>query len=476
VGTGRWRCFRWACSVRAFRQVASTYAPAAAVTPEPSPEATRSQRWLARLSFLLAGVAIVILVVFAGLKSLTMLAVGLAAAAVSLAAAFLFLSHRGIRRWLSLAVFVLAPIAVIVVYAFRDLLWVAVASAAAWLLATVTARWALAGNPTDWRMPEQPAQPPARHPYLIMNPKSGGGKVEQFDLRRKAEDLGAKVFLIGGPGPVDVAQIAREAVAQGADLLGVAGGDGTQALVAGIAAEHGLPFVVITAGTRNHFALDLGLDRADPPACLAALSDGVELRVDLGLINGQVFVNNASFGAYAEVVETPAYRADKLKTTLDLLPDLLQGHRGARLSAQADGTEIRSPQALLLANNPYGTGDIAGLSRRARLDRGMLGVVGVKVRSARQAADLVRDRHAAGLSVLTAKEVQISADAAQIPVGIDGEAVSMSTPVTCTISPSALRVWVPRDRPGIPAPKPPVNWARLWHLAGIRHERAEIAA
>ena len=474
MGTGRWRCFRWACSVRAFRQVASTYAPAAAVTPEPSPEATRSQRWLARLSFLLAGVAIVILVVFAGLKSLTMLAVGLAAAAVSLAAAFLFLSHRGIRRWLSLAVFVLAPIAVIVVYAFRDLLWVAVASAAAWLLATVTARWALAGNPTDWRMPEQPAQPPARHPYLIMNPKSGGGKVEQFDLRRKAEDLGAKVFLIGGPGPVDVAQIAREAVAQGADLLGVAGGDGTQALVAGIAAEHGLPFVVITAGTRNHFALDLGLDRADPPACLAALSDGVELRVDLGLINGQVFVNNASFGAYAEVVETPAYRADKLKTTLDLLPDLLQGHRGARLSARADGTEIRSPQALLLANNPYGTGDIAGLSRRARLDRGMLGVVGVKVRSARQAADLVRGRHAAGLSVLTAKEVQISADAAQIPVGIDGEAVSMSTPVTCTICPSALRVWVPRNRPGVPAPKPPVNWARLRHRAGIRRERAAL--
>jgi diacylglycerol kinase family enzyme len=212
-----------------------------------------------------------------------------------------------------------------------------------------------------------------------------------------------------------------------------------------------------------------------PPACLGALSDGVELRVDLGLINGQVFVNNASSGAYAEVVETPAYRGDKLKTTLDLLPDLLQGHRGARLSARADGTEIRSPRALLVASNPYGTGDIAGLSRRARLDRGVLGVVGVKVRSARQAADLVRGRHAAGLSVLTAKEIQISADAAQIPVGTDGGAVSMSTPVTCTISPSALRVWVPRDRPGVPAPKPPVNWARLRQLAGVRRERAQAA-
>ena len=374
------------------------------MTPVSSPEGTRSQRWLARLSFLLAGAAIVILVVFAGLKSVAMLAVGLAAAAVSLAAAFFFLSRRGIWRWLSLAVFVLAPIAVIVVYAFRDLLWVAIASAAAWLLASMTARVALAGDPVDWRMPEHPAQPPARHPYLIMNPKSGGGKVEKFDLKRKAEDLGAEVFLIGGPEPVDVAQVAREAVAKGADLLGVAGGDGTQALVAGVAAEHGLPFVVITAGTRNHFALDLGLDREDPSACLGALSDGVELRVDLGMINGQVFVNNASFGAYAEVVETPAYRDDKLNTTLNLLPDLLQGHRGARLSARADDAEIRSPQALLVANNPYGTGDIAGLSRRARLDRGVLGVVGVKVRSARQAVDLLRGRHAAGLSVLTAKE------------------------------------------------------------------------
>ena len=286
---------------------------------------------------MLVAAAIVILVLFAGLRSLAMLAVGGAAAVVSLVAAYFFLSRRGIGRWLSLAVFVLAPIAVIVVFAFRGVLWVAIVSAAAWLLASMTARVALARDPTDWRMPEHPAEPPARHPYLIMNPKSGGGKVEKFDLKRKAEDLGAEVFLIGGPEPVDVAQVAREAVARGADLLGVAGGDGTQALVAGVAAEHGIPFVVITAGTRNHFALDLGLDRDDPSACLGALSDGVELRVDLGMINGQAFVNNASFGAYAEVVETPAYRGDKLKTTLNLLPDLLQGHRGARLSARADG-------------------------------------------------------------------------------------------------------------------------------------------
>ena len=447
---------------------------AAAVTSAAGPRSVPAQHWLARLSFVLVGLAVVFVAVFAELRSFTMLAVGLVGAAVSLAAAFFFLSRRGVWRWLSLAVFVLTPIAVIAVFAFRNLLWVAVVAAAIWLLASMTARLALARDHTDWRMPERPAEPPARHPYLIMNPKSGGGKVENFDLKRKAEELGAEVFLIGSE-PVDVAKVAREAVAQGADLLGVAGGDGTQALVAGIAAEHGIPFVVISAGTRNHFALDLGLNRDDPSDCLGALADGVELRVDLGMINGQVFVNNASFGAYAEVVETPAYRGDKLNTTLNLLPDLLQGQRGVRLSARADDTEIRSPQALLVANNPYGTGDIAGLSRRARLDAGLLGVIGVKVRNVQQAVDLLRGRRAVGVRVLRTKKIEITADAPQIPVGVDGEALSMSTPVVCTISPGALRVWVPRDRPGIVPPKPPINWARLWHLAGIHRKRAEVA-
>jgi diacylglycerol kinase family enzyme len=442
-----------------------------------SSQGAGSQRWLARLSFVLIGVAVAIPAVFAGLKSLPMLAVGLGAAAVTLAAAFFFLSRRGVLRWLSLAVFAAAPIAVIIVYAFAGLLWVALVSAAAWLLTGVTARTALAGDRTDCRMPEQPAAP-ATHPFLIMNPRSGGGKVGKFGLQRKAEDLGAEVFVMSGPEPVDVARVAREAVAGGADLLGVAGGDGTQALVAGVAAEHGIPFVVITAGTRNHFALDLGLDRDDPSACLGALSDAVELRVDLGMIGGQTFVNNASFGAYADVVQTPAYRDDKLGTTLNLLPDLLQGLRQVRLAARADGAKISAPQALLVANNPYGTGDIAGLSRRARLDRGTLGVVGVQVASARQAAGLLRGTRASGLTVLTATNVVITADAPSIPVGVDGEAVSMPAPVLCAIRPGALRVRVPRDRPGVRPPKPPINWARLRVLATPRrplHARERMA-
>jgi diacylglycerol kinase family enzyme len=436
-----------------------------------SPEGTRSQRWMARLSFALAFLAVAVVLAFAGLKSFAMLGVGMAGAAVSLAAAFLVLSRRGVLRWLSLAVFVLAPLAVIAVYAFNHLLWVAVVAAAGWLLSGWAARAALAGNRPDWRMPEFPAGP-VRHPYLIMNPRSGGGKVAKFDLQRKAEARGAEVFLMSGPEQV-VAEVARKAVAEGSDLLGVAGGDGTQALVAGVAAEHGIPFMVITAGTRNHFALDLGLDRADPAACLGALSDGVELRVDLGVIGGQTFVNNASFGAYAEVVETPAYRGDKLATTLDTLPDLLQGHRGARLSAIAEGVTIDAPQALLVACNPYGTGDIAGLGRRARLDRGVLGVVAVTVGSVRQAVGLLRGRRTDGLRVLTARTVVVNASSERIPVGIDGEAVWMPVPVHCAIRPGVLRVRVPRDRPGVPPPKLAISWSRLRRLASWRRREPD---
>jgi diacylglycerol kinase family enzyme len=152
---------------------------------------------------------------------------------------------------------------------------------------------------------------------------------------------------------VDVADLARQAVADGADLLVVAGGDGTQALVAGIAAEHGLAFLVISAGTRNHFAMDLGLDRENPAACLDALTDGVEQRIDLGIIGGRTFVNNASFGAYAELVQSPAYRDDKRGTTLQMLPDIVTGHRGAKLTARAGATTVTGPQALLVSNNPY---------------------------------------------------------------------------------------------------------------------------
>ncbi len=434
-----------------------------------------ARRWLARASFALMLAAVALLIAVAGWRSVTLVIFAAAGGCAVVAGGYWFLANRGVRRWLAAVLVIAAPVVILVAFALHHLLWVAIVAVALMLLAAAAARAALGSGAGQDRAPAVPAGRPA-HAFLIMNPRSGGGKVARFGLKEKAEAQGAQVALLDGPGIVDVAALARKAVADGADLLGVAGGDGTQALVAGIAAEHDLPFLVISAGTRNHFALDLGLDRDDPSTCLAALTDGEELRIDLGLIGDRTFVNNASFGAYAEVVRSPEYRDDKRGTTLRTLPDLLQGHQGARLSAQAGDVTVEGPQAVLVSNDPYEMTDLAGLGRRARLDAGTLGMVAVRVDSARQAIGLIRQGHGQGLTSLTADEVVVHADEPEIPVGIDGETVMMPTPVRCAIRPGALRVVVPRQRPGVPAPKPPLEWPRLRQLASFRRQAAIPAA
>lgn len=408
--------------------------------------ATAGLAWLALLALL---AAVVVLALGSGglIAVLVALVVGLA---VMLAAAWWYLSRTGPVRWLAAAVVVAVPTVLLVLCIVRDRLVEVIVALALVVVAIGAGRAAARRARTSPRMPER-AAPPPRRPFLVMNPRSGGGKVGKFDLDTKASALGAHVELLDGPGMVDVAALARGGLAAGADLLGVAGGDGTQALVAGIAAAHGLPFLVISAGTRNHFAMDLGLDRERPDAGLDALTDGVELCLDLGLVNGRTFVNNASFGAYAEVVQSPAYRDDKRRTTLQMLPDLLTGRRGARLVVRVDDVAtIEAPQAVLVSNNPYEAGDLAGLGRRARLDAGALGVVAVTVDSAADAVDLLRGRRSSGLRRYLAHQVVIDADTDEIPVGVDGEALMLATPVRCTILPGALRVRVPRQRPGTP--------------------------
>jgi diacylglycerol kinase family enzyme len=422
---------------------------------------------MARLSLVLMLTAAAVLIGFAGLRSLALVGIGILGVCVVVAGGYWFLANRGALRWLALALVILAPVAILVLFGWKHLIWVAVLSVVLALAGVAAARASLGTSGEDTAMPTYPASRPQRA-FIVMNPRSGGGKVARFGLVEKARALGAHVALLDGPEIVDVAALARKAVAEGCDLLGVAGGDGTQALVAGIAAEHNLPFLVISAGTRNHFALDLGLNRDDPSTCLDALSDGEELRIDLGIIGDRTFVNNASFGAYAEVVRSPAYRDDKRGTTLEMMPDLLKGHQGARLAARAGDTSVEGPQALLVSNNPYERGDVAGLGRRARLDTGTLGFIAVEVGTAGQAIGLMRRGTGRGLTFGAAKEVVVDADTPEVPVGIDGETIMMPAPVRCTIRPGVLRVLVPKDRPGVPPPKPSLDWPTLWRLASFR--------
>ncbi len=433
------------------------------------------QRWAARTALGAAAVAVLLPVVVARTASLLLLAGGVLGVGLTLAGLWWALTRRGAARVASALLAVSAPVTVVVLFAAADLLWVVVASLLLWALAVWAGKFALSTTKSHHVRVREYRTPVPRRPFLIMNPRSGGGKVERFGLKERAERLGARVHLLDPDrtdGHEDVVTLAQDAVRDGADLLGVAGGDGTQALVAAVAAEHDLPFLVISAGTRNHFAMDLGLDRDDPAACVDALTgSGVELRVDLGFADAPgggapyPFVNNASFGAYAAIVQSPEYRDDKVRTSLEMLPDLLTHQRGPRLVAQVEETVVEAPQAVLVSNNPYRGDDLLGLGRRERLDSGRLGVLGIRVENAAEAAALVLGPNAPGVSVLTAQEVVVSADRSEIDVGIDGEALCLPTPVRCRIAPRALRVRVPADRPGVPEPKPPLDWRRLRKLA-----------
>ncbi|MEU1287516.1 diacylglycerol kinase family protein [Kitasatospora sp. NPDC005856] len=421
---------------------------------------------LARCALLAAAGAVGVLLFALGEGGLLVLAAGLLGLVVGAAGVWWFLAYRGAVRLFGLLVAIAAPVAVLVIFAHHRLWLTALVLVLVWAVALALARAALRRAGAEPAMRAHAAARP-RRPVLIMNPKSGGGKVGRFGLVERAEGLGARVVLLDPGAPADVAELARTAVAEGADLLGVAGGDGTQALVAAVAAEHDLPFLVVSAGTRNHFAMDLGLDRNDPSRCLDALTDGEELRVDLGEVAGRAFVNTVSFGVYADVVQRPEYRDAKAGTALGLLPDLLVGEGVRRVDVRADTTVLTAQQALLVSNNPYGSTDDLGIGgRRPRLDAGLLGVLGIRVEGAAQAADLaVRGTQSTGLSALTARRVEVTADEEEIPVAVDGETLRMPVPVVCTLRPRALRVLVPRDRPGVPAPVPSVNWRRLAALA-----------
>ncbi|MER6347234.1 diacylglycerol/lipid kinase family protein [Streptomyces sp. NPDC001595] len=418
----------------------------------------------ARLALLALAASAVVPLVTAGLRGLLWAVAGGAALALVAVGMWWTLAHTGVVRTAGAALCLVTPLAVPALFAATGTLGPALLSLALWVLAMAAARTAVTPRPTT-RGGGPPAAVP-RRPWILMNPRSGGGKVARFHLAEKARAAGARVVLLGGAERQDVAELARQAVAEGADLLAVAGGDGTQALVAEVAARHDVPFMVIPAGTRNHFALDLGLDRDDPAAALDALADGVELRVDLGFAADRVFVNNASFGTYAAVVADPDYRGRKTRTGLRMLPGLLTGPDAPRLRMRAGDTRADGLQALLVSNNPYLRAlDAARPGRRERLDSGLLGLLGVRVTSTAQAVGAVRGGRSGGLLRLTAKEVTVEADTATVPAGIDGEHVLLPAPVVCRTAPGALRVRVPRDRPGTPPSGTTADWPHVTRLA-----------
>jgi diacylglycerol kinase family enzyme len=314
----------------------------------------------------------------------------------------------------------------------------------------VAANYAL-GHPREDSEAAGPARAsvaPAQHPVLIMNPWSGGGKVEKFNLVDECRQRGVEPVVLSRGD--DLLQLARDAIARGADVIGMAGGDGSQALVASVAAQHDVAHVCIPAGTRNHFALDLGLDREDVVGALDAFGEAVERRIDLATVNGRVFVNNASMGIYAKIVQSPEYRDAKINTAAAMLPDML----GASAEpfdlrfAGPNGEDVPTAHMILVSNDPYELDHFDGRGTRPALDSGTLGVVAARIDNAREAVEFTRlesvgrIRHFSGWLEWEATQFRIDSGA-PVDIGIDGEAMSLQPPLLFESHPAALRIRTP---------------------------------
>jgi diacylglycerol kinase family enzyme len=304
-----------------------------------------------------------------------------------------------------------------------------------------------------------------------MNLRSGGGKAERFNLVDECRARGIEPIVLE-PG-MDLLELAEDAVARGADVLGMAGGDGSQALVASVAARTDVPLVCIPAGTRNHFALDLGLDRDNVVGALDAFGDAVERRIDLATVGDRVFVNNVSLGVYAKIVQSSAYRDAKAQTTLDLLPEMLgpDAEPFDLRFAGPDGVERTGAQIIQVSNNPYVLTHIGGFGSRARLDTGMLGIAAAEVHTAADVAALVaaetvgRVERFHGWTEWSTPTFTVTSSE-PVEAGVDGEALVLDPPLEFRCRPGALRIRLPRHAPGSSpaARRAPSTW---WTITAL---------
>ena len=279
---------------------------------------------------------------------------------------------------------------------------------------------------------------PPRRPVLFINPRSGDGKAARAALADRARERGVEPVVFG-PGD-DLATLIADAVNSGADALGMAGGDGSLAPVAAAAAERDLPFVCLPAGTRNHFALDVGIARHDLIGALDAFAEAFERRIDMAEVNGTPFLNNVSLGIYGDAVRRPAYRDAKLQTILGTIDEVLSATTAAPglLITDHTGQQHTSPLVVLVSNNAYALDQPLVRGSRPRLDTGRLGIIVLDRPGAERAP----------VSAWSTPSLEIAASA-PIPAGLDGEAITVLPPLRFATRPAALRVRISRHHPGV---------------------------
>ncbi len=265
------------------------------------------------------------------------------------------------------------------------------------------------------------------HSLLLVNPRSGDDSPSADELAAAARKLGVDVHFLGkDEDPGEIARGSR------AEILGMAGGDGSLAAVAEVALERDAAFVCVPFGTRNHFARDVGLDRDDPLAALPAFTVGVERRIDVGRVGDRLFVNNVSLGVYARLVHRREHhrRRDEALARVRALAAVARHHH--TLHATVDGEPVRA-RVIFVGNNRYQL-SLFTVGEREQLDAGVLSLW----TAAGWLPSAWEDR--------TGTSFRIDTGGAQVRAAIDGEPVLLDTPIELESLPGALRLLLP---PGV---------------------------
>jgi diacylglycerol kinase family enzyme len=298
----------------------------------------------------------------------------------------------------------------------------------------------------------------ADHPVLFVNPKSGGGKATDADIAAIAVQRGIEVKVLERGD--DLTELAAAAIAGGADAIAMAGGDGSLGYVASATIDAGIPFICIPAGTRNHFARDLGLDRSEIVGALDAFSGEIRM-LDYATVNGRVFLNVASLGLYAETVSDPAYRDAKIETARETLQSLKASGMSFDLQfSDRNGQRHDSADLIMVSSGRYAIkGPPGDIGKRANLDQGQLGVITLNAPDPAAAIEVATLWAAGAIDRFRGWEQWETStfdveSNSTVSIGIDGETVRMVPPLHFEIHSAAFPVAVPEGTPYGPRVSP----------------------
>jgi diacylglycerol kinase family enzyme len=289
---------------------------------------------------------------------------------------------------------------------------------------------------------------------VILNESSGtGGCVEEAKrLKEIFAAAGQEARITVAPGGSELRTAVERAVEEGCDTLVAGGGDGTINTAASVVVGREISLGVLPLGTLNHFAKDLGIP-LDLEAAAMVVLDGAVCRVDVGEVNGRVFLNNSSLGVYPAIVRLrERYQASgfgKWIAALWASLTVLRRHpfMGVRILAEEQAMVRRTP-FVFVGNNEY---RMVGLQAGSRdsLAQGRLAVYVLnaerRVGLLRLAWQVVRKgaEEVKELDLLTVENATIETRRRGLQIALDGEVVPLQSPLEYRIRPAALRVHVP---------------------------------